>query len=115
MFRSEPPDHKPTSVIDYVIVYRTLRPAVSPVKTSKPRSEGPLWQQMVQPHWERFAGLLDAIPTGMQRTARADIDHAVEQLADEFDNWFQTLGFTLDDIGGQFAFYITDWTLLDTA
>jgi len=75
----------------------------------------PLWQLMVEPHWSRFAAILRAVPTGMERTSRRVIDDAVEQLAEEFEDWFRTLGFALVDDGDQFAFYITDWTVLETA
>jgi hypothetical protein len=57
----------------------------------------PHWQRYAAPHWDEFATFCERAPRGDEAALTEELDGLVLDLAELFDEWFETVGFALRD------------------
>lgn len=55
------------------------------------------WQRYAAGHWDEFATFCAQVPRGDEAVSRQQLDGMVLDLAEQFDSWFETIGFGLRD------------------
>lgn len=71
-----------------------------------------LEELMAGDHWPRFVEILTSIPHGGVRLAEEELERATQHLADELEDWLDTIGFTFtDEPEGAIKFIIKSFDL----